>query len=90
MTKPTRVIPAKAGIQPWGHDEVQAASRRKRSQAGKSWRAVIFWCSRSRLLRWESRNPTEDYVDLSPASPIAPHVCSEKPPRPMFRVPSGS
>ena len=30
MTKPTRVIPAKAGIQPWGHD----AAARNRTVGG--------------------------------------------------------
>jgi len=45
MTGPTFVIPAKAGIQPWGHDEAgrKPAGRRRRRKPGKPWRPVIFW-----------------------------------------------
>jgi hypothetical protein len=66
MTKPTRVIPAKAGIQLWGHDEVgaQAASRRKRSQAGKSWRTVIFWMLAFATIAMTPRRISQSYRGL--------------------------
>src|ERR1700675_4983461 len=44
-SKPTRVIPAKAGTQPWGHGEATtiAGKPSKAAQCGKPCSAEVFW-----------------------------------------------
>ena len=41
----SRVIPAKAGIQPWGHNEATSVSREavESGASGKPWSVVVFW-----------------------------------------------
>jgi hypothetical protein len=86
--QPRRVIPAKAGIQPWGHDEASRwAVARKPSRAAQAASLAASWqpgCSRTRI----ARTPTFPTVRSPPGihgldSTISPHGLNFPPTTPQ-------